>query len=298
MKNNKYQIQYEPYEIYCCSLADKNDVIVYGKSLTSTTPKSFLHYFSIDNNSNDHLRTKNFVCWDYSPSTRINSIIVNEQDAFLASSTLEKISLEDYQFSVVDDSQYIKPLLSSNNEKIFGMVNYTGVKIFDLNKHEGLIIYPGKKNLVNDYIIEENKIVMCTDDHKLNYYDLRDNKTKFSIKYEEMFDLLAWGDNNYNLFYAYSCEGDCLYKFDYRKLNQTIEETKKNINIKQMLFCSLNGYLYLLEDGSNEILLIKDEELEKKYECGEEIDYFNFNKNQNNIIVLKDKKAVEIVKNI
>lgn len=297
MKKKKYQILYDPYEISSFCLTNQNDVIVYGQSLISAIPKSFLHYFSFDKNSAEHRTTKNFVCWNYSPSTHINSIIVNDQHAFLASSTLEKISLENYQVSLVDDSQYIKPLLSSTDEKIIGMVNYTGVKIWDLNKQEGVIIYPGKKNLLNDYIIEDNKVVMCTDDRKLNYYDLRDSQSKFSIKHENMFNLLAWGDNNSNLFYAYSKEGDYLYKFDYRKLNKKLEETKKNVYIKQMLFCNLNESLYLLEKGSHGILSIKDG-IEKKYESENEIDSFNFDKDQNNVILLKEKKTIEIIQNI
>ena len=260
------------------------DCFLFGNNITNSF--NFLYYFTLDiknlNNNKIEKNNKFIKYWNFLPNKEINYILPlknennnNNNSIFIFDSQINKLNLNDNNNILIDDELYISP--SINNNKIFGIINYQGLKIFNLENNKYFILYPGKKNTINDYYVNDNNnnLIISTSDKKLIDFDFRDKKTNISFKHKFSFDKIIINDND---IICYSNDIEKILLYDVRNLNKYKDVIKDNVLINKMILKENNLFYYDL--NNNEIISIN---IENKIEkC------FEFNNNNNNNIEIKN----------
>ena len=302
MRKIDYNLNLEPLKIKSIGVGNliENrifDIITYGEFISN---QSNLYYFNVTYNSLLNKGEKNnlyFEYWNFTKSKGINyfifSKITNEILIFDAQLTL--FNKKTFKNELIDNELYIEPILNKTENKLYGLINYTGLKIFDLIKKKSQqFLYPGKKNLLLDYIISEERIIMCSSDHKLLLYDIREKNSDISRRHKWLINNIEWADNNYQNFYAYSEDENKIFLYDCRNLSQNIELIKDDIIIEKFKFNEENNNLYILEKNSEALLSIDKNRVEKIYETKDDIKTFDFNSDLKLIIILKANGSINI----
>ena len=302
MRKIDYNLNLEPLKIKSIGVGNliENrifDIITYGEFISN---QSNLYYFNVTYNSLLNKGEKNnlyFEYWNFTKSKGINyfifSKITNEILIFDAQLTL--FNKKTFKNELIDNELYIEPILNKTENKLYGLINYTGLKIFDLIKKKSQqFLYPGKKNLLLDYIISEERIIMCSSDHKLLLYDIREKNSDISRRHKWLINNIEWADNNYQNFYAYSEDETKIFLYDCRNLSQNIDLIKDDIMIEKFKFNEENNNLYILEKNSEALLSIDKNRVEKIYETKDDIKTFDFNSDLKLIIILKANGSINI----
>ena len=256
------------------------DCFLFGNNISNSF--NFLYYFTLDiNNENIEKNNKFIKYWNYLPNKEINYILPlknaeKNNSILIFDSQINKMNLNENNNNnynnkiLIDDELYISP--SINNNKIYGIINYQGLKIFNLENNNYYILYPGKKNTINDYCVNNNNnnLVISTSDKKLIDYDFRDKKTNVSWKHKFSFDKIIINNND---IISYSNEIEKILLYDVRNLNKFKDVIKNNVNINKMILNENNLFYYDLYNY--EIISIN---IQNKIEkC------FDFNNNENEI---------------
>lgn len=152
----------------------------------SNEEKGFMHFFTYDFD-NKQKNNIYFSFYDYCLSRKVTKVIfpkdANEDgNIYFTDSCLKKVNKINWESSIITEEVYDKLLLyntNSNQPLLIGMNNRTGLAMIDLNeeKESGFgnkMLYPGKKNLINDYIVGNDRIVICSNDNKISYFDMRE----------------------------------------------------------------------------------------------------------------------------
>ena len=256
------------------------DCFLFGNNISNSF--NFLYYFTLDiNNENIEKNNKFIKYWNYLPNKEINYILPlknaeKNNSILIFDSQINKMNLNENNNNnynnkiLIDDELYISP--SINNNKIYGIINYQGLKIFNLENNNYYILYPGKKNTINDYCVNNNNnnLVISTSDKKLIDYDFRDKKTNVSWKHKFSFDKIIINNND---IISYSNEIEKILLYDVRNLNKFKDVIKNNVAINKMILNENNLFYYDLYNY--EIISIN---IQNKIEkC------FDFNNNENEI---------------
>jgi hypothetical protein len=256
------------------------DCFLFGNNISNSF--NFLYYFTLDiNNENIEKNNKFIKYWNYLPNKEINYILPlknaeKNNSILIFDSQINKMNLNENNNNnynnkiLIDDELYISP--SINNNKIYGIINYQGLKIFNLENNNYYILYPGKKNTINDYCVNNNNnnLVISTSDKKLIDFDFRDKKTNVSWKHKFSFDKIIINNND---IISYSNEIEKILLYDVRNLNKFKDVIKNNVNINKMILNENNLFYYDLYNY--EIISIN---IQNKIEkC------FDFNNNENEI---------------
>ena len=238
-----------------------------------------------------------FEYWNFTKSKGINYFIFSKitNEILIFDAQLNLFNKKTFKNELIDNELYIEPILNKTENKLYGLINYTGLKIFDLIKKKSQqFLYPGKKNLLLDYIISEERIIMCSSDHKLLLYDIREKNSDISRRHKWLINNIEWADNNYQNFYAYLEDETKIFLYDCRNLSQNIELIKDDIIIEKFKFNEENNNLYILEKNSEAILSIDKNRVEKIYETNDDIKTFDFNSDLKLIIILKANGSINI----
>ena len=256
------------------------DCFLFGNNISNSF--NFLYYFTLNiNNENIEKNNKFIKYWNYLPNKEINYILPlknaeKNNSILIFDSQINKMNLNENNNNnynnkiLIDDELYISP--SINNNKIYGIINYQGLKIFNLENNNYYILYPGKKNTINDYCVNNNNnnLVISTSDKKLIDYDFRDKKTNVSWKHKFSFDKIIINNND---IICYSNEIEKILLYDVRNLNKFKDVIKNNVAINKMILNENNLFYYDLYNY--EIISIN---IQNKIEkC------FDFNNNENEI---------------
>jgi len=270
------------------------DCFLFGNNISNSF--NFLYYFTLDinslnnknkNNKSIEKNNKFIKYWNYLPNKEINYILPqkkeenNDNSIFIFDSQINKLNLNNNNNNydnkiLIDDELYISP--SINDNKIYGIINYQGLKIFNLENNNYYILYPGKKNTIYDYFVNNNNnnLIISTSDRKLIDYDFRDKKTNISWKHKFSFDKIIINNND---IICYSNEIEKILLYDVRNLNKFKDVIKNNVVINKMILNENNLFYY--DFYNNEIISIniqnkieKSFEFNKKYE--NEIKNFDF----------------------
>ena len=302
MRRIDYNLNLEPLKIKSIGVGNliENrifDIITYGEFISN---QSNLYYFNVTYNSLLNKGEKNnlyFEYWNKSISKRINYFIFSKisDEILIFDVQLNSFNTKTSRNELIDDELYIEPTLNKSENKLYGLINFTGLKIFDLiKKKDEKILYPGKKNLLFDYIISEDRIIMTSSDHKLLFYDIRENNSEVSRRHKWLINNIAWANNNHQSFYAYSENEEKIFLFDCRNLSQKTETIKSNIIVEKFKFNEGNNNLYILEKESEAILSIDKNKVEKIYELKDDIKTFDFSSDSKLIITLKTNGSLNI----
>lgn len=148
--------------------------------------KGFMHLFTYDFISNQKNDTY-FSYFNYCISRKISRVIfpknaTEDNSIYFTDACLKTLNRSNWETEITTEEVYDKLQWCnciSNQPILIGMNNRTGLAIIDLNKENtsnlgGKMIYPGKKNLINDFIIGDDRIVLCSDDNKVSYFDMRE----------------------------------------------------------------------------------------------------------------------------
>ena len=301
MRKFNCDLNFEQLKIRCCGIGNYNengifDVYIFGDSNIS---KSFLYYFTynslVKQDQKNHLY---FETWNTTPAKRLNYILPLQKsnNILLFDSELYSLNNKTLNKELIDEEQYIRPTINKNENKLYGMLSFAGLKIFDLSKkEEEKILYPGRKNLLCDYIFSEEKIIMCSSDQKIILYDIRENNCDISRKHKWNFNYLTWGDRNYKSFYAYSEEKETIFLFDCRNLSHYSEIIKEEILVEKFKFNENNNNLYIQEVNSEALLSIDKNGVEKIYETNNDIITFDFNIDFQLLYILKLNNSLNIL---
>ena len=302
MRKIDYNLNLEPLKIKSIGVGNliENrifDIITYGEFISN---QSNLYYFNVTYNSLLNKGEKNnlyFEYWNFTKSKGINYFIFSKitNEILIFDAQLNLFNKKTFKNELIDNELYIEPILNKTENKLYGLINYTGLKIFDLIKKKSQqFLYPGKKNLLLDYIISEERIIMCSSDHKLLLYDIREKNSDISRRHKWLINNIEWADNNYQNFYAYSEDENKIFLYDCRNLSQNIELIKDDIIIEKFKFNEENNNLYILEKNSEAILSIDKNRVEKIYETNDDIKTFDFNSDLKLIIILKANGSINI----
>lgn len=302
MRRIDYNLNLEPLKIECVGVGNvvENrifDIVVYGD--LNHTQSSF-YYFNVTYNSLLNKGEKNnlyFEYWNKSISKRINYFILSKisDEILIFDVQLNSFNKKTSKNELIDDELYIEPTLNKSENKLYGLINFTGLKIFDLiKKKDEKILYPGKKNLLFDYIISEDRIIMTSSDHKLLLYDIRENNSEVSRRHKWLINNIAWANNNHQSFYAYSEEEKKILLYDCRNLSYNTDIIKNDIIIEKFKFNEENNNLYILEKNSEAILSIDKNKVEKIYELKDDIKTFDFSSDLKLIVTLKTNNSINI----
>ena len=302
MRRIDYNLNLEPLKIECVGVGNvvENrifDIVVYGD--LNHTQSSF-YYFNVTYNSLLNKGEKNnlyFEYWNKSISKRINYFIFSKisDEILIFDVQLNSFNKKTSKIELIDDELYIEPTLNKSENKLYGLINFTGLKIFDLiKKKDEKILYPGKKNLLFDYIISEDRIIMTSSDHKLLLYDIRENNSEVSRRHKWLINNIAWANNNHQSFYAYSEEEKKILLYDCRNLSYNTDIIKNDIIIEKFKFNEENNNLYILEKNSEAILSIDKNKVEKIYELKDDIKTFDFSSDLKLIVTLKTNNSINI----
>ncbi len=302
MRRIDYNLNLEPLKIESVGVGNVIedrifDIVVYGD--LNHTQSSF-YYFNVTYNSLLNKGEKNnlyFEYWNKSISKRINYFIFSKisDEILIFDVQLNSFNTKTSRNELIDDELYIEPTLNKSENKLYGLINFTGLKIFDLiKKKDEKILYPGKKNLLFDYIISEDRIIMTSSDHKLLFYDIRENNSEVSRRHKWLINNIAWANNNHQSFYAYSEDEKRIFLYDCRNLSQNTEIIKNDIIIEKFKFNEENNNLYILEKNSEAILSIDKNKVEKIYELKDDIKTFDFSSDSKLIIILKTNGSLNI----
>ena len=302
MRKIDYNLNLEPLKIKSIGVGNliENrifDIITYGEFNSN---QSNLYYFNVTYNSLLNKGEKNnlyFEYWNFTKSKGINYFIFSKitNEILIFDAQLNLFNKKTFKNELIDNELYIEPILNKTENKLYGLINYTGLKIFDLIKKKSQqFLYPGKKNLLLDYIISEERIIMCSSDHKLLLYDIREKNSDISRRYKWLINNIEWADNNYQNFYAYSEDENKIFLYDCRNLSQNIDLIKDDIMIEKFKFNEENNNLYILEKNSEALLSIDKNRVEKIYETKDDIKTFDFNSDLKLIIILKANGSINI----
>ena len=302
MRKIDYNLNLEPLKIKSIGVGNliENrifDIITYGEFISN---QSNLYYFNVTYNSLLNKGEKNnlyFEYWNFTKSKGINYFIFSKitNEILIFDAQLNLFNKKTFKNELIDNELYIEPILNKTENKLYGLINYTGLKIFDLIKKKSQqFLYPGKKNLLLDYIISEERIIMCSSDHKLLLYDIREKNSDISRRHKWLINNIEWADNNYQNFYAYSEDETKIFLYDCRNLSQNIDLIKDDIMIEKFKFNEENNNLYILEKNSEAILSIDKNRVEKIYETNDDIKTFDFNSDLKLIIILKANGSINI----
>ena len=302
MRKIDYNLNLEPLKIKSIGVGNliENrifDIITYGEFNSN---QSNLYYFNVTYNSLLNKGEKNnlyFEYWNFTKSKGINYFIFSKitNEILIFDAQLNLFNKKTFKNELIDNELYIEPILNKTENKLYGLINYTGLKIFDLIKKKSQqFLYPGKKNLLLDYIISEERIIMCSSDHKLLLYDIREKNSDISRRHKWLINNIEWADNNYQNFYAYSEDENKIFLYDCRNLSQNIDLIKDDIMIEKFKFNEENNNLYILEKNSEAILSIDKNKVEKIYETNDDIKTFDFNSDLKLIIILKANGSINI----
>ena len=302
MRKIDYNLNLEPLKIKSIGVGNliENrifDIITYGEFISN---QSNLYYFNVTYNSLLNKGEKNnlyFEYWNFTKSKGINYFIFSKitNEILIFDAQLNLFNKKTFKNELIDNELYIEPILNKTENKLYGLINYTGLKIFDLIKKKSQqFLYPGKKNLLLDYIISEERIIMCSSDHKLLLYDIREKNSDISRRHKWLINNIEWADNNYQNFYAYSEDENKIFLYDCRNLSQNIELIKDDIIIEKFKFNEENNNLYILEKNSEALLSIDKNRVEKIYETKDDIKTFDFNSDLKLIIILKANGSINI----
>jgi len=302
MRKIDYNLNLEPLKIKSIGVGNliENrifDIITYGEFNSN---QSNLYYFNITYNSLLNKGDKNnlyFEYWNFTKSKGINYFIFSKitNEILIFDAQLNLFNKKTFKNELIDNELYIEPILNKTENKLYGLINYTGLKIFDLIKKKSQqFLYPGKKNLLLDYIISEERIIMCSSDHKLLLYDIREKNSDISRRHKWLINNIEWADNNYQNFYAYSEDENKIFLYDCRNLSQNIDLIKDDIMIEKFKFNEENNNLYILEKNSEALLSIDKNRVEKIYETKDDIKTFDFNSDLKLIIILKANGSINI----
>ena len=303
MRNINYNLNLAPLKIesVCVGNLIENrifDMVIYGDINQN---ESCLFYFNVTYNSLLNKGDKNnlyFEYWNKSKSKRINYFLFSKisDEILVFNSQLNSFNKKSFENELIDNELYIEPTLTKSGNKLYGLINYTGLKIFDLIKKEDEnFLYPGKKNLLLDYIISEERIIMCSSDQKLLLYDIRENNSEVSRRHKWLINNIAWANNNHQSFYAYSENEEKIFLFDCRNLSQKTETIKSNIIVEKFKFNEGNNNLYILEKESEAILSIDKNKVEKIYELKDDIKKFEFSSDLKLLITVKSNNSINII---
>ena len=302
MRKIDYNLNLEPLKIKSIGVGNliENrifDIITYGEFISN---QSNLYYFNVTYNSLLNKGEKNnlyFEYWNFTKSKGINYFIFSKitNEILIFDAQLNLFNKKTFKNELIDNELYIEPILNKTENKLYGLINYTGLKIFDLIKKKSQqFLYPGKKNLLLDYIISEERIIMCSSDHKLLLYDIREKNSDISRRHKWLINNIEWADNNYQNFYAYSEDENKIFLYDCRNLSQNIDLIKDDIMIEKFKFNEENNNLYILEKNSEALLSIDKNRVEKIYETKDDIKTFDFNSDLKLIIILKSNGSINI----
>ena len=302
MRKIDYNLNLEPLKIKSIGVGNliENrifDIITYGEFNSN---QSNLYYFNVTYNSLLNKGEKNnlyFEYWNFTKSKGINYFIFSKitNEILIFDAQLNLFNKKTFKNELIDNELYIEPILNKTENKLYGLINYTGLKIFDLIKKKSQqFLYPGKKNLLLDYIISEERIIMCSSDHKLLLYDIREKNSDISRRHKWLINNIEWADNNYQNFYAYSEDENKIFLYDCRNLSQNIDLIKDDIMIEKFKFNEENNNLYILEKNSEALLSIDKNRVEKIYETKDDIKTFDFNSDLKLIIILKANGSINI----
>ena len=302
MRKIDYNLNLEPLKIKSIGVGNliENrifDIITYGEFISN---QSNLYYFNVTYNSLLNKGEKNnlyFEYWNFTKSKGINYFIFSKitNEILIFDAQLKLFNKKTFKNELIDNELYIEPILNKTENKLYGLINYTGLKIFDLIKKKSQqFLYPGKKNLLLDYIISEERIIMCSSDHKLLLYDIREKNSDISRRHKWLINNIEWADNNYQNFYAYSEDENKIFLYDCRNLSQNIDLIKDDIMIEKFKFNEENNNLYILEKNSEALLSIDKNRVEKIYETKDDIKTFDFNSDLKLIIILKANGSINI----
>jgi hypothetical protein len=302
MRKIDYNLNLEPLKIKSIGVGNliENrifDIITYGEFISN---QSNLYYFNVTYNSLLNKGEKNnlyFEYWNFTKSKGINYFIFSKitNEILIFDAQLNLFNKKTFKNELIDNELYIEPILNKTENKLYGLINYTGLKIFDLIKKKSQqFLYPGKKNLLLDYIISEERIIMCSSDHKLLLYDIREKNSDISRRHKWLINNIEWADNNYQNFYAYSEDENKIFLYDCRNLSQNIDLIKDDIMIEKFKFNEENNNLYILEKNSEALLSIDKNRVEKIYETKDDIKTFDFNSDLKLIIILKANGSINI----
>lgn len=302
MRKIDYNLNLEPLKIKSIGVGNliENrifDIITYGEFISN---QSNLYYFNVTYNSLLNKGEKNnlyFEYWNFTKSKGINYFIFSKitNEILIFDAQLNLFNKKTFKNELIDNELYIEPILNKTENKLYGLINYTGLKIFDLIKKKSQqFLYPGKKNLLLDYIISEERIIMCSSDHKLLLYDIREKNSDISRRHKWLINNIEWADNNYQNFYAYSEDETKIFLYDCRNLSQNIDLIKDDIMIEKFKFNEENNNLYILEKNSEALLSIDKNRVEKIYETKDDIKTFDFNSDLKLIIILKANGSINI----
>lgn len=302
MRKIDYNLNLEPLKIKSIGVGNliENrifDIITYGEFISN---QSNLYYFNVTYNSLLNKGEKNnlyFEYWNFTKSKGINYFIFSKitNEILIFDAQLNLFNKKTFKNELIDNELYIEPILNKTENKLYGLINYTGLKIFDLIKKKSQqFLYPGKKNLLLDYIISEERIIMCSSDHKLLLYDIREKNSDISRRHKWLINNIEWADNNYQNFYAYSEDENKIFLYDCRNLSQNIDLIKDDIMIEKFKFNEENNNLYILEKNSEALLSIDKNRVEKIYETNDDIKTFDFNSDLKLIIILKANGSINI----
>ena len=310
-------IDYSSCILKTCSfgnILENNEIELFVTGSNKSKTKSFLHYLSYDLNSKDKTIKKEntilFQTWNYTPCKIINYIIpININDsqknsesnklssgAFIFSSTLDLLLLNDFNLYPIDNEIYIKPKVE--NELIYGLILNIGIKIFDLAKRETKsILYPGKKHIINDYFIssETNNIIFTCEDRKIYIYDKNDGKSLISRPNKMELNLICEASKDSKKFYGYSYEDSSLYLYDIRNFNQFVDVIKEDVEITKMIYNKSCEKLFFLEFGSEAIISIDNLKQESIYESHRQIKDFNFQGQQKFMNIISEDNFINLI---
>ena len=270
---------------------DNIDCFLFGNNISNSF--NFLYYFTFninslnnnDENNNIEIEKNNkFIkYWNYLPNKEINYILPSNNDnnnfIYIFDSQLSKLNLDDnnnYENKIlIDDEIYISP--SINNNKIFGIINYQGLKIYNLENNNYNILYPGKKNTIYDYSINNNNnsinLIVSTSDKKMIIYDFRDKKSEVSFRHKFAFDKILFNNNN---IICYSSDIEKILLYDVRNINKYKDIIKENVNINKMILNDNNNLFYWDLNLNNIININIENKIEKYFE-------YDFNNDNNDI---------------
>ena len=303
MRKIDYNLNLEPLKIKSIGVGNliENrifDIITYGEFISN---QSNLYYFNVTYNSLLNKGEKNnlyFEYWNFTKSKGINYFIFSKitNEILIFDAQLNLFNKKTFKNELIDNELYIEPILNKTENKLYGLINYTGLKIFDLIKKKSQqFLYPGKKNLLLDYIISEERIIMCSSDQKLLLYDIRENNSEVSRRHKWLINNIAWANNNHQSFYAYSENEEKIFLFDCRNLSQKTETIKSNIIVEKFKFNEGNNNLYILEKESEAILSIDKNKVEKIYELKDDIKTFEFSSDLKLLITVKSNNSINII---
>ena len=308
-------LNYSPYNLKTCSfgnILNSNEIELFITGSNELKTKIFLHYLTYDLNSQEKEEKKEntilFQTWNYTQSKIINYLIpVNISDsqentqnlsnaAFIFNSQLELLMLNNYNIYPIDNENYIKPQLE--NELIYGIISNIGLKIFDLTKKETKsILYPGRKHIINDYLIlpESNNIIFTCEDKKIYIYDKTDRKSLISRPNKMEINLVCEASNDGKKFYGYSDEESSLYLYDIRNFNQFVDVIKQDVEITKMIYNKACQQLFFSEFGSEAIISIDKYKQESIYESHKQIKDFNFQLQQKYMNIITEDNYINII---